>query len=193
MNPAPRMAFSHLGLFVTDTASMVAFYTRVLGFSVTDRATIRGAEVVFLSRNPDEHHQIVFVPGRAPGVPSTVNQVSFRVISIAELRRLHAEVRALNVAGLDPTNHGGSWSVYFLDPEGNRIELFAQTPWYLPPIAVPLDMALSDDEIYQLTESIVNSTPGGMTRAQWRSGLQDRLVEEGTIEQRAPAPGSRRG
>jgi hypothetical protein len=54
-------------------------------------------------------------------------------------------------------------------------------------------MALSDDEIYQLTESIVNSTPGGMTRAQWRSRLQDQLAGEGTIEQRAPAPGSRRG
>jgi len=24
------------------------------------------------------------------------------------------------------------------DPEGNRIELFVQTPWYLPPISIPL-------------------------------------------------------
>ena len=45
---------------------MEDFYTRVLGLSVTDRATIRGADVVFLSRNPDEHHQIVLVSGRDP-------------------------------------------------------------------------------------------------------------------------------
>lgn len=186
MNPAPRMAFSHIGLYVSDMVSMVEFYTDVLGFSVTDRANIRGADVVFLSRNPDEHHQIVLVPGREPGGPSTVNQISFRVISIAELRRLHAEVRTRNVAGLNPTNHGGSWSIYFLDPEGNRIELFAPTSWYVPPISVPLDMALSDDEIYKRTEDTVKSTPGHMRRTEWRAQLQDRLVEEGTIEHRAP-------
>jgi len=186
MEPAPRMAFSHVGLYVSDMAAMVEFYTGVLGFSVTDRASIRGADVVFLSRNPDEHHQIVLVPGRVPGGPSTVNQISFRVISIAELRRLHGEVETLGVAGLNPTNHGGSWSIYFLDPEGNRIELFTPTPWYVPPISVPLDMALSDEEIYKLTERTISSTPGHMRRTEWRSQLRDRLVAEGTIEQRAP-------
>lgn len=182
MNPAPRIALSHFGLYVSEMATMVDFYTGVLGFSVTDRARIRGADVVFLSRNPDEHHQIVLVPGRAPSSPSTVNQISFRVISLAELRRLHAELVALEVAGLNPTNHGGSWSVYFLDPEGNRIELFAQTPWYMPPVSVPLDLALSDGEIYRLTEAMVQSTPGHMRRAEWRAHLHHRLVQEGTIE-----------
>ena len=66
MNDAPRMAFAHMGIYVTDVPRMEDFYTRVLGLSVTDRATIRGADVVFLSRNPDEHHQIVLVSGRDP-------------------------------------------------------------------------------------------------------------------------------
>ena len=138
MNQLPQMAFSHIGLYVTDMASMVSFYTGVLGFSVTDRARIRGNDVVFLSRSPDEHHQIVLVPGRAPQSPSTVNQISFRVIALAELRRLHAQLVGLGVSGINPTNHGGSWSVYFSDPEGNRIEFLAQTPWYVPPISVSL-------------------------------------------------------
>ena len=186
MDPAPRMAFSHMGLYVSDMAAMVDFYEGVLGFSVTDRANIRGADVVFLSRNPDEHHQIVLVPGRMPDRPSTVNQISFRVISIGELRRLHSEVKALGVAGLNPTNHGGSWSIYFLDPEGNRIEMFAPTPWYVPPISVPLDMALSEEEIYKLTEDMVNATPGHMWRTEWREQLRNRLVKAGTLEQHAP-------
>jgi catechol-2,3-dioxygenase len=127
------MAFSHIGLYVIDMPCMVRFYTTVLGFSVTDQAPIRGIDVVFLSRDPDEHHQIVLVPGRAAASVSTLNQVSFRLASMSELRRVHAELASLKVAELKPTNHGGSWSLYFLDPEGNRIELFAQTPWYMPP------------------------------------------------------------
>ena len=102
------MAFSHIGLYVGDMSRMVSFYTDVLGFSVTDQACIREADVVFLSRNPDEHHQIVLVPGRAPGSPSTVNQISFRVIAFSELRRLHSQLLALKVPALNPTNHGGS-------------------------------------------------------------------------------------
>ena len=69
MDQAPRMAFSHIGLYVANIASMVSFYTDVLGFSITDQAHIRGADVVFLSRNPDEHHQIVLVPDAAHRVP----------------------------------------------------------------------------------------------------------------------------
>jgi catechol 2,3-dioxygenase-like lactoylglutathione lyase family enzyme len=129
MDQLPQMAFSHIGLYVTEMEGMVSFYTGVLGFSVTDRARIRESDVVFLSRSPDEHHQIVLVPGRAPHGPSTVNQISFRVVSLAELRRVHATLVWRGVAGLEPTNHGGSWSVYFSDPEGNRIELLPQTPW----------------------------------------------------------------
>jgi catechol 2,3-dioxygenase len=183
MDPAPRMAFSHLGLYVTNTRRMVDFYTSVLGFAVTDEAPIRGVDVVFLSRSPDEHHQIVLVPGRAAGTPSTVNQISFRVVSLSELRRVHGRLLEIGVEGLNPTNHGGSWSVYFLDPEGNRIELFAQTPWYMPPVSVPLDLAQSDDEIFRVTEKMVVSSAGSMRRAEWRTRLQEKLVREGRVEQ----------
>jgi hypothetical protein len=156
----------------------------VLGFSITDRALIRGVNVVFLSRNPEEHHQIVLVPGRDPAHKSTINQISFRVVSFAELRRIHARLVEESVSSLNPTNHGGSWSVYFADPEGNRIELFAQTPWYVPPISIPLDMALPDDEICRLTEAIVERTPGHMARAEWHELTRRRMLEEGTLEQR---------
>jgi catechol 2,3-dioxygenase-like lactoylglutathione lyase family enzyme len=67
MNQAPKMAFAHMGIYVVDMARMVDFYTRVLGFCVTDRALIRGVNVTFLSRDPDEHHQIVLVPGPRSG------------------------------------------------------------------------------------------------------------------------------
>lgn len=186
MSEAPKMAFAHMGIYVTDSAKMEDFYTRVLGFSVTDRARIRGTDVVFLSRNPDEHHQIVLVPGRNPAHASTINQISFRVVSLPELRRILARLVSEPVASLNPTNHGGSWSVYFADPEDNRIELFVQTPWYVPPVSIPLDLGLSDEEIYRVTEAMVERTPGHMKRAEWHERTRRRMLEEGTIEQRVP-------
>lgn len=188
MGDAPRMAFAHMGIYVSDIATMANFYTRVLGFAITDRGPLRGREFVFLSRNPDEHHQIVLAAGREPGQASTVNQISFRMVSLAELRRMHTRLIDEGVSALTPINHTGSWSVYFEDPEGNRIELFVQTPWYTPaPKAVSLDLGLSDDEIYRLTEAIVERTPGHMSRTEWHERTRRRMVEEGTLEERAPA------
>jgi len=188
VDEAPRMAFSHMGIYVVDIAAMVDFYTRVLGFCVTDRALIRGVNVAFLSRDPDEHHQIVLVPGRDPAHASTINQISFRVVSFPELRRIHARLVESAVASLNPTNHGGSWSIYFADPEGNRIELFVQTPWYLPPISIPLDLSLSDEEIHRLTRDLVDATPGSMARSLWHERTRRRMIDEGSIEEQAQPP-----
>jgi len=185
MREAPRMAFAHMGIFVVDMAPMVDFYTDVLGFCVTDRALIRGVNVVFLSRDPEEHHQIVLVPGRNPAHASTVNQISFRVVDFPELRRLHARLVARPVSALNPTNHGGSWSIYFADPEGNRIELFVQTKWYVPPISIPLDLSLPDEAIQRLTDEMVEATPGHMLRSLWHEQTRRRMIDEGTLEQRA--------
>ena len=68
MSTAPAIAFSHIGIYVTDLAPMEAFYTGVFGFTVTDRGhldTPRGqVALVFLSRDPGEHHQFVLAAGR---------------------------------------------------------------------------------------------------------------------------------
>src|ERR1043166_3637767 len=73
---APRL--SHVGLYVRDVPKMIDFYTRVLGFVVSDGA--EDGRITFLSRNPSDHHQVVLVRGRATNaeVPM-VQQVSFNV------------------------------------------------------------------------------------------------------------------
>lgn len=98
------------------------------------------------------------------------------MISFPELRGIHALLVDEAVSSITPINHGGAWSVYFLDPEGNRIELSVQTPWYMPPVSIPLDLGLSDDEIYRLTEAMVERTPGHMKRAEWHEETQRRMV-----------------
>jgi catechol-2,3-dioxygenase len=97
---------------------------------------------------------------------------------------IHAQLVNENVSSINPTNHGGSWSIYFLDPAGNRIEVFVQTPWYMPPVSIPLDLHLSDEEIYQTTEDMVERAPGHMKRPEWHERTRRRMME-GTIEQRA--------
>ena len=58
------------------------------------------------------------------------------------------------VRELVPVSHGNALSVYFHDPEGNRIELFVDTPWYVQqPLRLPMDMRLSDDELWAWAEA----------------------------------------
>lgn len=46
---------------------------------------------------------------------------------------------------LGPITHGNALSVYFHDPEKNRVELLIDTPWYVPqPYRVPYDIMLPD-------------------------------------------------
>mgnify|MGYP001604577165 CR=1 FL=1 len=57
---APRL--SHVGLYVTDVPKMTDFYTKVLGFVVSDGAA--DGRITFLSRNPTDHHQVWALVGR---------------------------------------------------------------------------------------------------------------------------------
>jgi catechol 2,3-dioxygenase len=60
---APNLMFSHLGIACSDMAKMEDFYTRVLGFTVTDRGDAAGMSLVFMSRDPNDHHQVILVWG----------------------------------------------------------------------------------------------------------------------------------
>ena len=91
-SPVPRLAFSHMGLYATDLARMADFYTRVLGLTETDRGRLGAVELVFLSSNPMEHHQIVLASGRpAEAGFNVINQISFRMAEFAGLREMSEE------------------------------------------------------------------------------------------------------
>ncbi len=171
MTDLPRWTLSHIGLFVNDMARMRDFYTRLLGFKVMDEGVLRagGPRLTFLSKDPKDHHQIVLVDGREKGTRSTINQITFRVASIKEVRKMHDIVVASNVDGVDPVDHGNAWSVYFLDPEGNRLEFFCDTPWYVAqPHRVALDFSLSDREIREATRRRLAGDPTTRPFGKWR-------------------------
>ena len=175
----PAVSFSHLGINVTDLARMEDFYTRVLGLLVADRGTIPGGTMlVFLSRDADEHHQIVLAAGRPPGVTyNVVNQISFKLPTLADLQEMHARVRREGVKEFRMVTHGNAWSIYFPDPEGNRVELFVDTPWHTPqPFVEPFDVEASVDTILALTEALCRSRPGFMSRAEWRKAQVEKIA-----------------
>jgi catechol 2,3-dioxygenase len=177
MTSVPEFSFSHMGMFVTDAARMEDFYTRVLGFAVTDRGLLGTVSLVFLSRDPAEHHQIVLASGRPPEAGfNPINQISFRMADFAGLREMHRRLEQEGVKELAPVSHGNALSVYFRDPEGNRIELFVDTPWYgQQPVRVPMDMKLSDAELWKWAEAEARKLPDFQPVEEWRAGLSRKL------------------
>ncbi len=181
----PNLALSHLGIAVSDMTRMEDFYTRVLGFTVTDRGTTLGMDLVFLSRDPLDHHQVVLASGRPDNLPpnpfhpqfgSLINQISFRVSSLAELRKLYHILQQEAVASIFPGNHGIAWSIYCHDPDGNNLEFFVDTDWYFPqPFLVPLDFGKSDEEIVTETEKFSREQEGFEPYADWRKKMRPRM------------------
>src|SRR4029077_12507449 len=74
---------THFGVHTTDLDRMVDFYTRVMGFVVSDSGTGRsGARVAFMTQNPECHHQFVLFDGRPQELAyNPVKQISFRLDS----------------------------------------------------------------------------------------------------------------
>lgn len=166
----PDAQFRHVGLYVRDLDAMVAFYQRVLGMVVTDQGpTQRGGRIVFLSRSPLEHHQLVLVEGRddAMGV-GLINQLSFRLSSLKDLQTFNEIFKTEGVRVDRTMNHGNAWSIYCYDPEDNRLELYAGSPWYIAqPCAEPLDLDESEEVLMAQTEALVRADPTFMLKADW--------------------------
>jgi catechol 2,3-dioxygenase-like lactoylglutathione lyase family enzyme len=175
------LTLSHVGIFVVDMPRMVDFYTGFMGFAVSDRGPIaNGGEIVFLTRDPREHHQFVLASGRPEAIPfNLVNQLSFRVDSVGTLREMYeALARERGVEDLGPVSHGNALSFYFRDPEGNRIEVLTGTPWYVPqPIRMPVDITLPDDQLWASVEAACRAVPGFKARDAWEADIERRIAE----------------
>jgi catechol-2,3-dioxygenase len=173
-------SFSHLGLYVKSLPVMERFYCDVLGFYVTDRLGNGDQEMLFLSRSLLEHHQIVLAPGRSETSVSTINQISFEIETLRELIDAFQLLTHQGITGMEAMNHGGSWSLYVSDPEGNTIELFVRTDWYVPPHATTgLDLSQPEALILQQTELMAKDTPGSKTWDVWRQDFQKQMDRRG--------------
>jgi catechol-2,3-dioxygenase len=161
---------------------MADFYQRLLGMVVTDQGEFLGKRLTFLSRNADEHHQLVLVTGRkVPAGVQLLSQVSFRLEDedLEGLRWFRSTALELGATGMEGRNHGNSWSIYFEDPEGNRLELYAPTRWYVSqPWRVALDLDRTDEEIREETLKLIEESATWKPVETWKRELATRLGTE---------------
>lgn len=165
---APNL--SHVGVSCFDIDKMIDFYTTVFGLRVTDKGPGHTFPfpLAFLSSKADQHHQLAFAQNRPEGAPSTVMQLSFKVQALDELREARTRALAQGASKMRGLNHGNAISIYFMDPEGNTVEVYLDTPWYVAqPHGDALDLDRPDAEIWAETERIVKADPTFKPAQEW--------------------------
>jgi len=130
-NPGPQTG--HVGLNVTDLTRSTAFYQRVLGLEKMGGQTGGDRRYAFLGR---DGALVLTLWQQSEGAFATelpgLHHLSFQV---ADLEAVHQAEAVLRELGVEPL-HGGvvahgvglaSGGVFFTDPDGIRLEIFAPT------------------------------------------------------------------
>jgi catechol-2,3-dioxygenase len=103
--------------------------------------------------------------------------------SIADLRDMKERLERGGAEGLFPANHGIAWSIYAHDPEGNNLEFFVDSEWYITqPFLIPLDFSLTDEEIHERTKQLCESSPGFEPYEAWRARIGQRMASGSITE-----------
>jgi len=119
----------HVGLYCRDLAKMVDFYTRVLGFKVSD---VNEKGMTFL-RFGGDHHSFVLAKmaddEQKKGAGATLlQQIAMEVASLDALKRIRKYLlsQGVNVRGkIKHEGPGNDYTFDFDDPEGNRLQFFS--------------------------------------------------------------------
>ncbi|GAA4921443.1 catechol 2,3-dioxygenase-like lactoylglutathione lyase family enzyme [Nonomuraea thailandensis] len=138
----PALQTGHVALNVTDLARSTAFYGTVFGFDVMAERTDGERSFAFLGRDGAllvtlwQQSDGTFAADR-PGL----HHLSFQVPDLEAVRRAETVLRGLGVEfaydGIVPHGEGAaSGGVFFSDPDGIRLEIYAPTGADLAPAPV---------------------------------------------------------
>ncbi|HWP58585.1 MAG TPA: VOC family protein [Candidatus Acidoferrales bacterium] len=118
----------HVGVFVKDLERSKKFYTEVVGLKVSDELPGRA---VFMRCGHDHHDTVLFqLPpekaGRSQNDRVELQQISYEVDRLDDLRQKAAELRAqgMEVAGPQQRGPGMDKTIDFSDPDGNTIQFY---------------------------------------------------------------------
>jgi catechol-2,3-dioxygenase len=120
-----RVAPMKLAHFVRRTSrfeAMVDWYCTVLGAEVVHSDGV----LAFLTYD-DEHHRVAIV--RIPGLPDAppmvagTDHIAFSHADLGDLLYTYARLKKEGILPVWCINHGPTTSLYYADPDGNRIEL----------------------------------------------------------------------
>ena len=118
---------SHVVLYVNDLEKMAAFYRDFLGLV---RYREHAGRMIFMTPDPEvEDHQLALAKGRE-GQAKIIAHIAWRVETPADVKEYYERCKEMGVPIDHCVSHayeemGNTVSCYFLDPEGNCIEVYA--------------------------------------------------------------------
>ena len=114
--------FAHFVLRTGQFDEMAEWYKTVLAA----RIVFRDERLCFLSYD-DEHHRLALIhmPGLAPRDPESAgtDHVAYSYRNLGELLANYRRLKAHGILPHWPINHGVTTSMYYRDPDNNRVEL----------------------------------------------------------------------
>ena len=122
----------HVLLRVADVERSKAFYTKTLGFEVVEEDPEHGG--VFMSLGEHGHTLDLFQvekPGTAePLSPNRigVHHIAFMVDSEKALKDAYFTLQDQGIEVVRAVDHVSQKSIYFNDPDGNRLEIYYELP-----------------------------------------------------------------
>jgi catechol 2,3-dioxygenase-like lactoylglutathione lyase family enzyme len=116
----------HVVLGVRDPQKSIAFYTEVLGMELVN--VLDEMQMAFFSFGDRDHDiAVIKVPDDEPVGSRGLSHTALEIDGgEKELREFYERLKSKGVAVEFTANHVLTKSMYFLDPDGNRIEVFSQ-------------------------------------------------------------------
>jgi catechol 2,3-dioxygenase len=120
------LGIRHAVLAVRDPQRSIKFYTEVLGMELV--TFLEDLQMAFLSFGERDHDlAVIKVPDDASVGSSGIAHIAFEIEGGPEqLKEICARLKALGIDTDMTADHVVTNSIYFLDPDGNRFELFSQ-------------------------------------------------------------------
>ena len=133
ISSSPLAAIGHVGLNVTDLDRSIVFFTDVLGLEVAGESREDGRRYAFLGAG-DAVMLTLWEQSRGRFSTATpgLHHLAFRVADADAVEEVHRRLRAhgatIHHDGIVAHREGAdSGGIFFEDPDGTRIEIFATT------------------------------------------------------------------
>jgi len=118
----------HVVLNVSDIERSVRFYTRVLGFQISDvyPETMVPGGMVFMRYNPDHHGVALVGATKPPSAGTDLNHVAFEVGTLDEVLRArdHLKRHDVPIHFEGRRRAGCQIAIEFRDPDGHHLEIY---------------------------------------------------------------------
>ena len=150
IHPAARLG--HVNLKVADMQRALAFYCDILGFRI--RRYRPGGRLAFLGAGESSFDLALLALADQEGSPPLANMtgldhIAIRYPSRRDLARAYQHILACKVSPIEASDHGIAESIYFIDPDGNQVEIYWERPpefWFAEDGQIrsqvkPLDLA----------------------------------------------------